>query len=86
MHMKVPSLEYCFLSLYVNRGQGDDSKAFGCFCFTDRVRGWLGPQLCHPASFRPLLAETPLPSGRTFGSIHQHEHPRFSYRGLLASP
>jgi hypothetical protein len=26
--------------------------------------------VCHRASFGPLLAETPLPSARTFGSIH----------------
>ena len=26
--------------------------------------------VCHPASFGPLLAGTPLPSTRTFGSIH----------------
>ena len=39
--------------------------------------------LCTPASFRPLLAETPLPSARTFVSIHYYyEHFRFSYRGL----
>ena len=31
---------------------------------------------------RPLLAETPLPSARTFVSIHYYEHHRFSYRGL----
>jgi hypothetical protein len=29
---------------------------------------------CTPASFRPLLAETPLPSARTFVSIHYYEH------------
>ena len=38
--------------------------------------------VCHRASFRPLLAEMPLPSASTFGSIHYYEHPRFSYRGL----
>jgi hypothetical protein len=38
--------------------------------------------VCAPASFRPLLAETPLPSARTFVSIHNHEYHRFSYRGL----
>ena len=43
---------------------------------------FVGSHVCHPASFGPLLAETPLPSARTFGSIHLHEHYRFSYRGL----
>ena len=38
--------------------------------------------VCLPASFRPLLTETPLPSARTFVSIHNHEHHWFSYRGL----
>lgn len=32
--------------------------------------------------FRPLLAETPLPWYRTFGSIHHMNTSRFSYRGL----
>ncbi|MEW6585582.1 MAG: hypothetical protein AB1442_08215, partial [Nitrospirota bacterium] len=35
-----------------------------------------------PASFRPFLTESPLPSARTFVSIHYYEHHRFSYRGL----
>ena len=30
--------------------------------------------VCTPASFRPFLAESPLPSARTFGSIHTYEH------------
>ena len=42
----------------------------------------VGSHLCSPASFRPLLAETPLPSACTFGSIDFHQHHRFSYRGL----
>ncbi|MDA8240797.1 MAG: hypothetical protein M0Z67_10560, partial [Nitrospiraceae bacterium] len=29
-----------------------------------------------------LLAETPLPSASTFGSIHYYEHSGFSHRGL----
>ncbi len=42
----------------------------------------VGSHVCAPASFRPLLAEAPLPSARTFGSIDYHQHHRFSYRGL----
>jgi hypothetical protein len=43
---------------------------------------FVGSHVGHRASFRPLLAETPLPSARTFVSIHYYEHHRFSYRGL----
>ena len=42
----------------------------------------VGSHVCHPASFRPFLTESPLPSARTFGSIHHMRHPWFSYRGL----
>jgi hypothetical protein len=38
--------------------------------------------VCTPASFRPLLAETPLPSARTFVSIIIMNTLRFSYKGL----
>ncbi len=40
------------------------------FCLPDQVRDRLGSHVCTPASFGPLLAETPLPSASTFGSIH----------------
>ena len=56
------------------------------FCPPDQVRGRLGSHVCPPASFRRSVALPPLPLARTFGSIHYHEHSRFSYRGLLASP
>ena len=36
---------------------------------------------CHWASFRPLLAETPLPSACTFGSIHYYEYLRVLVQG-----
>jgi hypothetical protein len=42
----------------------------------------VGSHVCTQASFRPLLAETPLPSANTFGSIQHYGHHRFSYRGL----
>jgi hypothetical protein len=43
---------------------------------------FIGSHICTPASFRPLLTETPLPSANTFVSIHYYEHHKFSYRGL----
>jgi hypothetical protein len=43
----------------------------------------VGPHFCTPASFGPILTDTPLPSARTFGSIpHVSRRPWFSYRGL----
>jgi len=43
----------------------------------------VGPHFCTPASSGPILADTPLPSARTFGSIpHMSGHPWFPYRGL----
>ena len=60
------------------------------FCPPDQVRGrLLLARLCGGSSrtfdgtsFRRSVALPPLPSARTFGSIHYHEHHRFSYRGL----
>jgi hypothetical protein len=40
------------------------------FCSPDQVRGRLGSHVCAPASFRRSVALPPLPSARTFGSIH----------------
>ena len=40
------------------------------FCPPDQVRGRLGSHVCSPASFRRSVALPPLPSARTFGSIH----------------
>jgi hypothetical protein len=67
------------------------------FCPPDQVRGRLGSKRCtevHPGpsaglpsdgqspSRPPILWIFDLPSARTFGSIHSHEYPWFSYRGL----
>jgi hypothetical protein len=51
------------------------------FCPPDEVRGRLHSHVCAPASFRPLLAETPLPSARTFVSIHYYEHLKVLVQG-----
>ena len=56
------------------------------FCSRIKSGAGYGSHVCAPASFRRSVALPPLPSARTFGSIHYHEHHRFSYRGLLASP
>jgi len=40
------------------------------FCLPDQVRDRLGSHACTLASFRRLVALPPLPSARTFGSIH----------------
>jgi len=45
------------------------------------LRTGSGSHICTPASFRPLLAETPLPSARTFGSIHYYEHLKVLVQG-----
>ena len=51
------------------------------FCSPDQVRGRLGSHVCSPASFRRSVALPPLPSARTFDSIHLHQHHRVLVQG-----